>query len=668
TVTYTTAGTCPNSSTESVTINALDDATFSYAAAAYCVDAADPTPTATLAGGSYASTAGLSINASTGAIDVSASTPSTYTVTYTTAGTCPNSSTESVTINALDDATFSYAAAAYCVDAADPTPTATLAGGSYASTAGLSINASTGAIDVSASTPGTYTITYTTAGTCPNSSTESVTINALPTITVSTAATCSVDLLTYSIIIDVSSGGVVTSTSGTVTDNGSDNWTIDAITSGTDITITVTDGNSCDTTLDVTAPDFALQVSYTVTDVACSGGNDGVLEIIATGGTGIIKYAISPQLNQFFETAIFEDLPAGTYQAIAQDELGCFVLIDFVIDQPDPVILSLVPNSIIPEVCIDELDGDFSVDLTGGNLPYSLSLDDINGTYTTGTLTQTQFDFTGLAGGDHIVYVRDNLGCESEWNITFPESVRIVTELDITYCTDNLNDASINMVTAMVDDTLVDLTDLDYSLDGGTFQSDNTFMDILPGNHFITVRHTNTCESIIDFEIEQFDPLQLVIAEGSINEIIASSTGGSGVYEYEVQFENSSSSEFLGSTSTFPIYESGNYTITVTDSNGCVAVATAFFEYIDVCITNYFTPNNDGRQDEWGPGCTDQYPNLTVNIFDRYGREVSKLRVSQKWDGKYNGVELPSGDYWYVVKLNDQRDNREFVGHFTLYR
>ena len=35
---------------------------------------------------------------------------------------------------------------------------------------------------------------------------------------------------------------------------------------------------------------------------------------------------------------------------------------------------------------------------------------------------------------------------------------------------------------------------------------------------------------------------------------------------------------------------------------------------------------------------------------------------------EYHGKELPSGDYWYVVKLNDSRNNREFVGHFTLYR
>ncbi|PHR31938.1 MAG: hypothetical protein COA38_06940 [Fluviicola sp.] len=181
TLTYTTAGTCPNSSNVSVTINALDNASFNYSAVSYCVNAGDPTPTITgLPGGSYSSGAGLSINAGTGTLDVSASIPGSYTITYTTTGTCPNSSNVSVTINALDDATFSYSAAAYCVNDADPTPTITgLPGGSFSGTAGLSINAGTGTLDVSASIPGIYTVTYTTAGSCPNSSNVSVTINAL---------------------------------------------------------------------------------------------------------------------------------------------------------------------------------------------------------------------------------------------------------------------------------------------------------------------------------------------------------------------------------------------------------------------------------------------------------------------------------------------------------
>jgi len=87
-----------------------------------------------------------------------------------------------------------------------------------------------------------------------------------------------------------------------------------------------------------------------------------------------------------------------------------------------------------------------------------------------------------------------------------------------------------------------------------------------------------------------------------------------------------------------------------------------------VCIPNYFPPNNDGDLDEWGPGCASQYRNLKVNIFDRDGRKVATFNVNAKWYGQYNGIELPTGDYWYVVKLNDKNYDHEFVGHFTLYR
>jgi gliding motility-associated-like protein len=65
----------------------------------------------------------------------------------------------------------------------------------------------------------------------------------------------------------------------------------------------------------------------------------------------------------------------------------------------------------------------------------------------------------------------------------------------------------------------------------------------------------------------------------------------------------------------------------------------------------------------------EQFPEILIKIFDRYGRVVSEQTAdSQGWDGLYSGKELPTGDYWYVIKLNGERDEREFVGHFTLYR
>jgi len=412
----------------------------------------------------------------------------------------------------------------------------------------------------------------------------------------------------------------------------------------------------------ITQPAVPLTVTFSVIDITCPGANNGRLLINASGGTGIIKYAISPRLDQFFESSTFENLSQGTYEAVVQDELGCYDTFIFTIVEPIPVALTIVPNSMIPEICEGDLNGEFSIDISGGDMPYSVVLDDINGTYITGLPAQTQFDFTGLNGGDHMVYVRDALGCVTEWNITFPESVKIDPVAVVEYgCTDNI---SSNMITVTIDASITNPADVDYSLNGGVYQASNIFINVAPGiNQFIDVRHTNGCiKRTNNFDIAAYVPLTLVIDDGGLNEIVAVASGGSGGNQYTLNGED------YGSTSTFLIYKSGDYTVTVTDSNGCFASATRYFEYVDVCIPNVFTPDGDGDQDEWGPGCTSNYKDLTVDIFDRYGRKIAVLRVGQKWDGRYHGKALPTGDYWYVVNLNDKKDKRNFVGHFTLYR
>ncbi|SDH64938.1 T9SS type B sorting domain-containing protein [Winogradskyella thalassocola] len=414
--------------------------------------------------------------------------------------------------------------------------------------------------------------------------------------------------------------------------------------------------------ISITEPDNPLDASIVVNNVSCAGNNNGSVEITATGGTGIIKYAISPQLNQFFETNTFEDLEPGDYNIIVQDELGCYLTFNFTITEPTPVILSIVADSFFPEVCSGDVDGEFSIAISGGTLPYSVSLDDYDGVYTTGSALQSEFDFTNLVGGDHTVFVRDAEGCESEWNITFPESVSIQPEILIESVCDNNTQG--NIVTVTVDASIEDLTQLDYSLNGGPYQSDNKFINVPVGtNHFIDVRHTNGCIQRTEFfDIEMADPVTLDLAEGDLNEYIVNAAGGTGDYQFTINDED------YGYENSFIIYESGLYTITVTDSSGCFATIQVELEFQDICIPNWFTPNNDNKFDTWAPGCTENYPNLTFDIFDRYGRKIATYRVGESWDGKYMGNELPTGDYWFVVKTNDSINDKEFVGHFTLYR
>lgn len=95
--------------------------------------------------------------------------------------------------------------------------------------------------------------------------------------------------------------------------------------------IEVKDANACIVSLQmfVVEPEI-IHAAVTV--------NNQTITINATGGTGEILYAISPNLYQFSTTNTFSNLAPGTYQIIAQDKNGCYTLYNVVIDAPAPII------------------------------------------------------------------------------------------------------------------------------------------------------------------------------------------------------------------------------------------------------------------------------------------------------------------------------------------
>ena len=159
------SGCASTSAAVAVTVNPATSAAFTYPAAAVCQNAGGPVvPTVTgTAGGTFSAGPGLSLNASTGAVTPSTSTPGNYNVTYAVPGTCPSSSTFRLTIGAAAIATFSYAPASYCTTggtARVTLPTGSTAG-NFSSTAGLILNPGSGAVNLATSTPGPYTVTNT---------------------------------------------------------------------------------------------------------------------------------------------------------------------------------------------------------------------------------------------------------------------------------------------------------------------------------------------------------------------------------------------------------------------------------------------------------------------------------------------------------------------------
>src|SRR6185369_11651942 len=128
-----------------------------------------------------------------GAGSLVSSRPGTYTVSSSVSnGTCSSTTPATITRNALPTATIAYTGSPYCATGTATVTQAGQAGGTYTAVpAGLSTHASTGAINLSASTPSAtpYTINYAFGnGTCSNSTTTTVLINALPTIVITNPA------------------------------------------------------------------------------------------------------------------------------------------------------------------------------------------------------------------------------------------------------------------------------------------------------------------------------------------------------------------------------------------------------------------------------------------------------------------------------------------------
>lgn len=155
--------------------------------------------------------------------------------------------------------------------------------------------------------------------------------------------------------------------------------------------------------------------------------------------------------------------------------------------------------------------------------------------------------------------------------------------------------------------------------------------------------------AVISTEIQDWTDAENVIA-------VYVSSSSVGNYEYSLDgITYQDSNIFSGLIS-------GDYMVYVRDKNGC-GIASQ-----EVYILNYpkfFTPNSDGYNDSWAIRFSASEPELIVKIFDRYGKLIKELNAVSAWDGTYNGHELPSTDYWFVVT---RANGKVYKGHFAMKR
>lgn len=453
----------------------------------------------------------------------------------------------------------------------------------------------------------------------------------------------------------------------------------------------------------------------------CNGGSDGAIWFYVTGGTAPIQYAISPNLNQFQNIAIqmlpdpidpinnpplpgiiIPNLAFGTYNVVIQDANGCFHSFNN-ITVNEPAILSGIVTGIDRD-CAEDPGMIQITNINGGTAPYTVTYvytDPVTNTQVNGPVVNlatgdTDHDFTPLPTGvvNYNVIIYDanysttipnsTVGCNYSFELNVDPGVKFTPYAVPTFPCDN-NGAFPSVVVEVFNsdntpsNTFVPLSDYVFALDSNNIadaQLSNIFTSanypsLLTPNipHTVHVWNANGCDHVTtSFTItpDQIDPLMWQgpgLVQGGLNEIVANVTGGTPPYTYDFNGHNN------GNDNSYIYDATGPYTVTVTDAAGCFVTMTKPFRFYPIEIPDVFTPNGDGENDDWYPHFVDEsnYPNLITKIYDRYGRVVAELNVNQKWNGKYHGNELPTGDYWYVLKV-DGNDGQEFVGHFTLYR
>ncbi len=287
-----------------------------------------------------------------------------------------------------------------------------------------------------------------------------------------------------------------------------------------------------------------LTGTTTSSNVSCYGGNNGSASVTADGGTAPYSYLWSNN-NQ---TSTANDLTAGNYSVVVTDANGCTYTSSVTISQPTTLTISMSKTNVS---CNGGANGSATATVNGGVAPY---------TYVWSNTASTS-SVSGLTAGTYSVVVTDANGCTISGSVTITEPTALQESSTSTNVTCNGGDNGTGTIT-------VSGGTAPYSYlwsNGNT----NAFANGLPaGSYAVTATDANGCTIIGHVNITQPTAIAIAITKttitcfgGNNGSANASVTGGVAPYSYLW-----SSGE---TTSSISNKIAGNYTLIVTDANGC---------------------------------------------------------------------------------------------------
>ncbi len=476
---------------------------------------------------------------------VTYNTPGTYNVSLTVSNANGNNtSTQNgyITVYARPTLTTSSTAVS-CFGGTTGSATVTATGGTPNYTYSWSGGGNTATVSNKAA--GTYTVTVNDSRQC--SATASVNVSqplaALSATVNASDAACNQANGTVSVTASGGGGSYIY-----IWNTGATTQSLQNVGAGT-YTVTVTDFSFCTATASGTVGTAAnnFAVSINATNASC-GFNNGSAVALPNNPTGV-TYNWSNSAT----SGSISNLAAGTYTVTATNPAGCTATASAVITNT-PANISVTFTT--TQAGCGQSNGGATAAVSGGSSPYSYN-------WSTGSSTSS---ISNVPAGGYAVTITDNSGCSVVNTATISNTGGPTINVSVTApaCFGSSNGSATANATGGTQP---------YTYNWSTGATTAGVSGLSAGSYTVSVYDNTQCLAVQSVTVT--NPAAINVSVSTTNALcgqqngtaVASATNGSGSYTF--QWSN-------GSTLATNIdLAAGNYTVTVTDGNGCTSTASA---------------------------------------------------------------------------------------------
>lgn len=418
------------------------------------------------------------------------------------------------------------------------------------------------------------------------------------------------------------------------------------------------------------------EVDTVVTEASCVPGNDGEIEVTATGNYGPYDMMVTDDMgatvlqNQnVASSSTAAGLSPGDYTVVVIDDHGCNIPLDVTVQGPPALLADTNQTNIL---CNGETNGTASVNVTSGTQPYNYLWND--------PLAQTTPTITDLGAGLYVVTITDANACVIEEVFVISEPMPLVLQMH------SITDTCEKEVGTAYVEVLGGTEPYSYLWSGAgedTLSMDSVAPFVGKGSYDLIVTDFNGCVDTNDVTVNN---IPSPIAEFTFL------TNPLGILEPEVNFTNESQNaetywwdfgDNLGvSSQEHPDYEfpsdSGDvYKVTLVSTNeyDCHDTVYGFVEirpHFTFYIPNAFTPRSNDLNDMFTPvGEGFDIDSYRMTIYDRWGQIVFQTNdITNGWDGNSHtsGQKAPNGTYMYKIEIREPIgfEPKYFYGQVTL--